>query len=206
MSKLDCEGLKRAIQRYESGESIGQIAKNISVSRQSLWQRFKTAGVKMRPQKRYGADNHFYKGGGRKRTERGYIKVYIGGKWRYEHRVVMEQMLGRPLLPYEEPHHKNLKKDDNRPENLELKTHSRHLSLHKKGREVSEDVRAKQAAKLRGKWVYRPDVTVQRVLELKTQGLSNRQIAIRLRTSWHTVRTRLRYADEAAAFELLPRD
>lgn len=37
-----------------------------------------------------------------------------------EHIVVMEQVLGRSLLPDEEVHHKNARRDDNRPSNLEL--------------------------------------------------------------------------------------
>lgn len=41
-------------------------------------------------------------------------------KYILEHRLVMEEMLGRYLLPSEVVHHRNKNKQDNRPANLEL--------------------------------------------------------------------------------------
>jgi len=37
-----------------------------------------------------------------------------------EHTKVMGEVLGRPLHPFEEVHHRNAIRHDNRPENLEL--------------------------------------------------------------------------------------
>lgn len=60
----------------------------------------------------------------------GYIRVKVPhgesksrgwrNRWMPQHRWVMQQMLGRPLDPAEQVHHKNGDRADNRPENLEL--------------------------------------------------------------------------------------
>jgi hypothetical protein len=49
-----------------------------------------------------------------------------------QHRLVMEQMLGRYLEPTELVHHINRVKHDNRPENLALVTPREHEELHQR--------------------------------------------------------------------------
>jgi hypothetical protein len=53
-------------------------------------------------------------------TPQGYRKIRDGGRPRFEHRIVMERLLGRPLDPSENVHHINGIRHDNRPANLEL--------------------------------------------------------------------------------------
>lgn len=50
----------------------------------------------------------------------GYVVLRCRGVTILEHRKVMEEKLGREMLPGETVHHKNGVRTDNRPENLEL--------------------------------------------------------------------------------------
>jgi hypothetical protein len=74
-----------------------------------------------------GARNGNWRGG-RTKHHAGYVMVKrpdhprarSNGGYVFEHTLVMEELLGRHLLPGETVHHLNGVKDDNRPENLEL--------------------------------------------------------------------------------------
>lgn len=61
---------------------------------------------------------------------RGEGKTYTKLYGRHEHRVVMEQKLGRPLLPGEIVHHIDHDKKNNHPDNLMVMTQSEHARLH----------------------------------------------------------------------------
>jgi hypothetical protein len=47
---------------YVEGFSIGETARCFGISRQSMWDTLKRRGVKFRNNKKFGKDNHFYRG------------------------------------------------------------------------------------------------------------------------------------------------
>ena len=62
---------------------------------------------------------------------KGYVMVsQPGGRAIPEHRLVMAEVLGRPLTPDEVVHHINGVKSDNRPENLEIHGTRTHKMTH----------------------------------------------------------------------------
>lgn len=97
----------------------------------------KKALKKRYPNGRFGEQAANWRGGVRKANKAGYIYIYKpdhpfatkGGNV-MEHRVVLEEKIGRYLEPHEIAHHINGIKDDNRPENLALTEKGKHTQEH----------------------------------------------------------------------------
>lgn len=121
-----------AVQRYRAGEQIQDIAAAMGSSRESVTGMLVELGVHQKKQwDRRGEAAPGWRGG-RTVDPQGYVKVMILDSDRHladvnrtgyvrEHRLVMARLLGRRLLKSETVHHINGNRQDNRPENLQLR-------------------------------------------------------------------------------------
>lgn len=62
LKKLTAEQAAECVSMYDAGLSLSPIAGYFGVSRQAMWDLLRRR-TQLRPQKREGADNHFYRGG-----------------------------------------------------------------------------------------------------------------------------------------------
>lgn len=113
-------------------------------ARQRKSERIKSTLRARYPDGRFGELASNWKGG-RHVTMSGYVDVYSpdhpnarGGRV-FEHRLVMEKVLGRLLETDEIVHHLDGNRQNNQPDNLVLKKRGKHVSEHfKAGHEVRE--------------------------------------------------------------------
>lgn len=130
---------------YEQLGSCAAVARVLGKDRSTIYYHLRKTGIDLHqgyrsPKKvrHYGEDHHNWKGGLIMHAD-GYILEYAPDHpdapsnkgYVLQHRLVMERSLGRYLQSTELVHHKNEDKQDNRIENLEIKTRSTHMQLHK---------------------------------------------------------------------------
>lgn len=121
--------------QYKLGKSFATIGKESGVGATTIEYWFKKFNLTPRPAPYTGLTkgslNPSWKGGRIKVY--GYIMISAPDTPRgyaYEHRLMAEKMLGRPLTKQEVVHHKNGIRDDNRPENLEIfPSHASHKTV-----------------------------------------------------------------------------
>ena len=124
-------------EKYAADKSIvKKFADENGVSIVTVYNRMKELGIRRRTQSEVAAGGTMFRennpnwGGGLTRSN-GYILESRDGVRRFQHRLVAEKMLGRPLTGKEVVHHKNGIRDDNRPENLQvLPSNAAHMKFH----------------------------------------------------------------------------
>ncbi|TWH48516.1 HNH endonuclease [Sporomusa sp. KB1] len=180
--------------------SQAAVARKYGCSSTRVKQTMKKLGIKAHYDK-HGSNNPKWRGGRRKDSD-GYIQAYCPNHPNRtvrnevpEHRLVMEQILGRYLLPHEIVHHKNEVKDDNDPDNLELviDTGTHVYKNHRKYRDVwgrfyptqeqCDDANIKIAAMKR-----MPTERQQQILNFLADGLTYDEISQKLGLSVFTIK------------------
>ncbi|OGL35459.1 hypothetical protein A3A68_01035 [Candidatus Saccharibacteria bacterium RIFCSPLOWO2_01_FULL_48_13] len=135
---LDLHKVNQIYDLFEGGAMISEIVTKVGTNRESvrkyLRQKYTPAQkrkiVKRNFKQLKGTSSPNWKGG-KEITRVGYVRLWISKTERVmEHRLVMEQHLGRKLTKSEVVHHLNGDNADNRLENLRVTTFGEDIRLH----------------------------------------------------------------------------
>lgn len=115
--------------------AVRALAERYGVTIQAIYARLDALGIKRRTNSeahvglQVGPANPNWRNGGL--DAQGYRRIWRDGRQVREHRVIAEEMLGRPLLPGETVHHKDGNRANNDPANLEVHaSHAEHMRGH----------------------------------------------------------------------------
>lgn len=123
---------KKICELYECGMSIPQIEKELGCTVGCIIPALRKGGIETRS---VSDATYIAKGGHIHQASKGYMWAnYEKNTRKLHHRYVMEQYLGRELLPEEVVHHIDGNRSNNSIENLMVMTRSEHSILHNKGR------------------------------------------------------------------------
>lgn len=123
---------RRVLEMYQRGDLLRDIYRECGIVRSTLDNIRHRHSVPYRKRNHHGERSPVW-AGGRRITKDGYVFVWVdpNGPWAsmrnrakgcLEHRLVMAQHLGRPLVKGETVHHINGDRQDNRIENLQLRS------------------------------------------------------------------------------------
>jgi len=139
------------VEMYKSGLGCPRISEKTGIGISTVNSTLKRVLGELRDRAFYsGSKSGTFKGGSIGKC--GYRYVSTGKKTKIaEQRKVMQDHLGRSLKSYEQVHHMNGDKLDNRVENLMILTASDHTSHHQSIRKQEIDKLKKRILKLEGK-------------------------------------------------------
>jgi hypothetical protein len=135
-SGLTGQQILELVVAYAQGASTSALAAEYGIEAGTVASYLRAAGVEVRPPGfRQGEEHHAWIGG-RHVTPDGYVRLWIRdddplfcmaqehsahGGYILEHRYVMAKKLGRPLAENETVHHKDTNRQNNEPNNLQLR-------------------------------------------------------------------------------------
>lgn len=149
--------------------------------------------------------------GGRKTNKDGYILLlrkdhpnsdkngYI-----FEHRIVMEEYIGRLLQQNEIVHHKNGIKNDNRIENLELMTNSQHTIKHHTGSVRTKETKKKISDNAKARFTKKTNhpcyktINIKEMKRYKESGKTINEVCDKFGISYRTYYNKLNELKEDA--------
>ena len=130
LRQLSDEQVAEIVEAWNSGESQTSIGNRIGLSQVQVSRALRLNGYSKEHLRPTGSRHGSWKGG--RTIANGYVSVLVASDGTYasmrnalgyvlEHRLVMAQRLGRPLLPTETVHHIDGDSLNNSPENLQLR-------------------------------------------------------------------------------------